>query len=171
MDTQTEEHHIELDTHAIKPFLRCMARISRRYHDRDEAQKNVDAHLNVIKKAAGKNRIGKHVEVLRKHISHLVSSEKILAGQRIASGDEGRMLGERVAELESLLDSERQKNIIIKAEHKRHVGEMKKAFADIKSKMLEMIDERRKREERLALLQQRIRRSGQPMPPREMPVG
>ena len=158
--------HIELDTKAVKPYLRAMAIVGLRLRNREEAQKGLDSHIEQMKKGAvTKKKMDSHVSTLKDHISNLVNAEKKLVGYKESPKKEEIALNERIVSLESQLDEERQKSMLEKARYQKQIAEMKETFSQIKTKMLEMIDEKRKREERMALLSQRIRKgAGARMP-------
>lgn len=163
---QHSESHIELDTKAVKPFLRAMALVGKRLKDKEDAQKDLDSHIEQMKKGAvTKKKMDSHVSALKDHIANLVKAEKKLAGYKESPKKEEIALNERIIALESQLGEERQKSMLEKARYQKQINEMKATFSQIKTKMLEMIDEKRKREERMALLSQRIRKgAGARMP-------
>ncbi len=162
MEHQPQSHsydHIELDTKSIKPFLRAMALVGKRLKDREDAKKGLDAHIVEMKKGAStKKKFDSHVNTLKSHIASLVDAEKKLAGYKESGKKEEIALNERIITLESQLEEERQKAMLEKSSYQKQITEMKETFSQIKTKMLEMIDEKRKREERMALLSERIRK-------------
>lgn len=163
-----EEHHI--DTEAVKPFLRSMAIVARRFEEREEAEKRLNSHLDEMqKRATGKKKPDTHVRKLREHIDHLVETERKLAGYKGENKEQTQALEEKITRLEGIITEQQQAFSMEKARYRKQIDEMKSTFAALKEKLLEMIDEKRKRDQRLATLHQHIRRSGSP--PQEFTVG
>ncbi len=165
------EHEIELNISAVKPFLRRMALVSKRYAEREEAQKGVDALLFGINKASGKKQQDKRTASLKDAISRLVEAERKFSGYREPTTGKAPSPDERIAELEFQLEEQRCLNAEIRAQYRIQIEEMKHSFAEIKTKMIGMIDERRQRDARLAALQERIRRTPGQFVSRNSPLG
>jgi len=158
------QHPIEVDTRAAMPFVRSMALIGKRYAEREKAQKELGESLAALSKDAGKRK-GKQIDTLRKRILRLAEAERQFAGYRQQSTDDMRELEHQMAELEAQVAEERNRNEFIKTQYRRQVEDMKRTFAHIKSRMLELIEDKRRREDRLEALQERIRRMPHPLDP------
>jgi len=166
-----------IDPKVVKRFMRAMAVVGNKHAQRKEAHEHLEEHLAEIKKASSKKKnISKDdVSELHQHIKNVIEAEKDFAGYDMNSEEKVKILRARLAQVEQQLEQEKQKSALQIANYKHTIDDMKRTFASLKTKLIELINEKRERERKLDALHERIQQGvampSMPQPPITGPYG
>jgi chromosome segregation ATPase len=142
---------------AAKPFVKAMAVVGKKHEERKRAHNSLEHHLEEMKKASAKKKnISKHVDELQEHIAHVIQAEKQFAGYDLGTDEKLRELEQEVAMLEQQLQEEHEQHAMQIAQYKHTIDDMKRTFASLKTKMVELINDKRERDRRLQALHEKI---------------
>jgi chromosome segregation ATPase len=142
---------------AAKPFVKAMAIVGRKHAERKQAHQLLHAHLEEMKRAAAKKKnISKHMDKLHEHISNVIQAEKQFAGYDLGSEEKIEELEQRIAELEQQLHTIHEQHVVQVTQYKRTIEDMRRTFASLKTKMIELINDKRERERRMQMLHEKI---------------
>jgi len=149
----------EIDPKAIKPFLKSLLLINKKFSKRDEAKANLHKHIKKVKLISGKGNkkeIAKELNILPDKIIKVTETEKELS-TTLHTGGDIKGLKNRFSDLERQLDLERTDKEKMVANHKDEVLKLTESFKFLKSQLVKLIDEKKAREKRLEKIDKRIK--------------
>ncbi len=142
---------------AAKSFVKAMAVVGKKHAQREQAHRDLRNHIEVMKRASMRTKnISKHVDELHAHISKVIEAEKQFAGYDLSSEEKVRELEGRISQIEQQLQAEREQHAMQIAHYKHTLDDMKRTFASLKTKLIELINDKRERERRMQQLHEKI---------------
>ena len=142
---------------AAKPFVKAMAVVGRKHAEREEARRQLNDHIEEMKRISTKKKsISKHIDELHGHIANVIQAEKQFAGYDLGSEEKVKELGARISDIEEQLGIERAQYAMQTAQYRHTVDDMKKTFASLRTKLVELINDKRERDRRMQALHEKI---------------
>lgn len=142
---------------AAVSFVKAMSVVGKKHALREKAHKDLYEHIEEMKAASSKKKnISNHVDGLQFRIENVIAAEKQFAGYDLGSEEKVRELEERLSLLEQQFTAEREQSAMQIAHYKHTIDDMKKTFASLKTKLIELINERRERDRRMQQLHEKI---------------
>ncbi len=153
---------------SAKPFVKAMAVVGRKHAQRQQAHKELREHIEEMKWASSKKKnISKHVDDLHTHIANVIQAEKQFAGYDLGSEEKVKELETRMSEIEEQLGIEREQHAMQTANYRHTIDDMRKTFASLKTKLVELINDKRERDRRMQQLHEKIQQGVSPPSPNQ----
>ena len=142
---------------AAKPFVRAMAIVGKKHAQRQQAHKDLREHIEEMEKNSSKKKnTPKHFDELHSHIANVIAAEKQFAGYDLGSEEKVKELEEKLSQIEQQMTAEREQSSMQIAHYKHTIDDMKKTFASLKTKLVELINDKRERDRRMQQLHDKI---------------
>ena len=142
----------------FRHFARQLFLASKVYVERNKSKKEVDSYLQRMRKSVIRMSLGySDVDKLRKKIDNLIDWERKYARFFKPEDNETNELKSQINALEQELRDEREEKYRIISENDEKVRQLTESLNSIKSHMKHILMEKAKRQQRLTVLDKKIR--------------
>ena len=142
----------------LRHFARHLFFVSKVYSERNKAKKELDEHLNKMRKSIMRMSLSNSdIDKLKAKIENMIRLERTFAKFFKPEDEENQELKKQVKALEQDMKNEKESKLSMMSENDDKIKELAESLENIKNKMKHLLMEKAKRQHRLNSLERKIR--------------